>query len=134
MAIIINNKFVLDSIPKQIGFKFPLNGNAVFNTTTDVRDQLNANIINFLRTEKSERVFNTRFGAGLRQYVFEAITDQNFESLKNYLKSSINRNFPNLQVLKIDLFKSNTQDNSIMIELFYNIINFGNNSVKVILQ
>ena len=72
---------------EQIGFKFPLNAPAVFNPTYDVKDQLNANITNFLMTNQNERVFNTKFGLPLRKYVFEAMTDQNFETLKMFLKS-----------------------------------------------
>ena len=98
MAIILKNKFVLDnySNSKQIGFKFPLNAPAVFNPTYNVKDQLNANIINFLMTNQNERVFNTKFGLPLKKYVFEAMTEQNFETLKMFLKSSVSRAFPNL--------------------------------------
>ena len=136
MAIILKNKFVLDnySNSKQIGFKFPLNAPAVFNPTYDVKDQLNANITNFLMTNQNERVFNTKFGLPLRKYVFEAMTDQNFETLKMFLKSSVSRAFPNVQIYKIDFLQSQTKENVLMIDMYYNILNFGSNSVKIVLQ
>lgn len=136
MAIILKNKFVLDnySNSKQIGFQFPLNAPAVFTPTYTVKEQLNANIINFLMTNQNERIFNNGFGLPLKKYVFEAMTDQNFETLKMFLKSSVAKAFPNVQIYKIDFLQSNLKENVLMIEMFYNILNFGDNSVRVVLQ
>ena len=64
MARIIANKFPIDTeARKTVGFGFPLNGDAVFKPTYQTKDQIQANLINYLLTNKSERVFNPNFGA-----------------------------------------------------------------------
>jgi hypothetical protein len=69
MATLINQKYPLDlEARKAIGYGFPLNGNAVFKPTYQTRDQIKANLINYLLTNKKERVFNPNFGADLRFY------------------------------------------------------------------
>ena len=67
MARIIQSKFPIDLKPsKAIGFGFPLNGDAVFVPTFFTRDQIKANMVNYLLTNKGERVFRPNFGADLR--------------------------------------------------------------------
>ena len=54
MATVVSKKFPLDipNSPSQqnatgIGVSFPFNGDAVFNTTFQTRDQIRTNLINF---------------------------------------------------------------------------------------
>ena len=72
MAQIIANKIPIDlNARKAVGFGFPLNGNAVFVPTYQTKNQIQANLINYLLTNKNERVFNPSFGADLRSLVFK---------------------------------------------------------------
>ena len=72
MAQIIQNKYPIDTeARKAVGFGFPLNGNAVFVPTYQTRDQIKANLVNYLLTNRGERVFNPNFGADLRNLLFE---------------------------------------------------------------
>ena len=49
MARIIQSKFPIDLQPSRaVGFGFPLNGDAVFVPTFFTRDQIKANMINYL--------------------------------------------------------------------------------------
>ena len=62
MARILQNRYPIDSNDrKAVGFGFPLNGPAVFVPTFTTRDQTKANLINYLLTNKGERVFNQNF-------------------------------------------------------------------------
>ena len=77
MARIIQNKYPIDlNARKAVGFGFPLNGDAVFVPTYQTKDQIRANLVNYLLTNRGERVFNPNFGADLRALLFENILDQ----------------------------------------------------------
>ena len=54
-----------------IGVAFPLNGNAVFNSSYTTQDQAKSNLINVLLTEPGERVMEPNFGVGLKKLLFE---------------------------------------------------------------
>ena len=94
MAQIIQNKYPIDTeARKAVGFGFPLNGNAVFVPTYQTRDQIKANLVNYLLTNRGERVFNPNFGADLRNLLFENILDTtNFKYLKKCQKKLLTNN------------------------------------------
>jgi len=82
MAQIIQNKYPIDQEDrKAVGFGFPLNGDAVFVPTYQTRDQIRANLINYLLTNLGERVFRPSFGANLRNLLFENIIDDTLDEL-----------------------------------------------------
>ena len=82
MARIIQSKFPIDLTPSvAVGYGFPLNGEAVFIPTYTTREQIKANLINYLLTNKGERIFNPNFGADLRNLLFEGILESTQEEL-----------------------------------------------------
>ena len=94
MAQIIANKNPIDSQPRRaVGFGFPLNGNAVFVPTYQTRDQIKANLVNFLLTNKGERVFNPNFGADLRSTLFEQLENSTLEELSEQIQEYIGVQF-----------------------------------------
>ena len=70
-----------------LGFSLPMSGNAVFNPTYTTRDVVRANLINWLLTNKGERVFRPNFGADLRNLLFEQILDITSDELKANIQS-----------------------------------------------
>jgi phage baseplate assembly protein W len=134
MARLIPKKFPDDLEERQtIGFDFPLNGNAVFNPTTQTKDQIKANLINYLLTNTNERVFNPNFGANLRNILFESI-DTSIEELQDRVQRQVNSLFPEVQIqdLQITPFPD---ENSISLEIKYiiNILNI-EDDVTIIVQ
>ena len=90
MARIIQNKWPIDlQKSRAIGFGFPLNGDAVFVPTYFTRDQIKANLVNYLLTNKGERVFKPNFGADLRSLLFENMQDISNAELKNTIQDDI---------------------------------------------
>ena len=74
MARLIASKNPIDLQPSRaVGFGFPINGDAVFVPTFTTREQTKANLLNYLLTNKGERVFRPNFGANLRNLLFENI-------------------------------------------------------------
>lgn len=135
MARIIQSKFPIDLQPSRaVGFGFPLNGDAVFVPTFFTRDQIKANMINYLLTNKEERVFRPNFGADLRNLLFENILDVTTEDLKSNIQNDISVFFPNVEVVEIE-FNNQPDDNTINFNLKYRIVNFGiEDSVNILLQ
>ena len=135
MARIIQSKFPIDLQPSRaVGFGFPLNGDAVFVPTFFTRDQIKANMINYLLTNKGERVFSPDFGADLRALLFEQILDVTTDDLKTNIQSDISQFFPNVEVVEIE-FNNQPDENTINFTLKYRIVNFGiEDSVNILLQ
>ena len=128
MAQIIDKKFPLDQQKRKIvGFGFPLNGNAVFKPTYTTTDQIKANLINYLLTNKGERVFNN-FGANLREFIHEASIDNTLEGLEERIQTSISRYFPSVLINNVTFNRQNNTDsitNVITLSLNYTIQDFG---------
>tara|TARA_R100000734_G_C3248988_1_gene51166 strand:- start:159 stop:566 length:408 start_codon:yes stop_codon:yes gene_type:complete len=135
MARIIQSKFPIDLKPsKAIGFGFPLNGDAVFVPTFFTRDQIKANMVNYLLTNKGERVFRPNFGADLRNLLFDQILDVTTDDLKNMIQDDIIRFFPNVVVKEI-IFDNKPDRNEVNFTLTYQIENFGvEDEINILLQ
>jgi len=98
MAFGAVKKYPLDlSARKAIGVSLPFNGNAVFKPTFTTKDAIRNNLINYLLTNPGERVFNAEYGAGLRKFIFENITQGNISDIQNYIESIITKYFPNIE-------------------------------------
>ena len=135
MAQIIQNKYPIDTEARRaVGFGFPLNGDAVFVPTYQTRDQIKANLVNYLLTNRGERVFNPNFGANLRNLLFENISDTTTEELEGRIQSDINTFFPEVQVKQV-IFDNIPDSNTINFTLTYQIVVFGiEESVNILLQ
>jgi phage baseplate assembly protein W len=112
MAIRIQNKNPLD-INKRVavGVSIPFNNNSVFTSTYTTIDQTKYNIINYLLTNNDERVLNPNFGANIRAFLFEDITEPNLRALEMKLQNDIPLYFSNVTITRLNfvpLYDSNT--------------------------
>ena len=135
MAQIIANKNPIDSQPRRaVGFGFPLNGNAVFVPTYQTRDQIKANLVNFLLTNKGERVFNPNFGADLRSTLFEQLENSTLEELSEQIQEYIGVQFPTIVVEDI-AFTPQEDKNTLFFTLTYTVVLLGfRDEVNILLQ
>ena len=118
MAFNVRRINPLDLQPrKAVGVALPFQGRAVFNSTYTSKDATKANLINFFLTGKNERVFNTDFGAGLRNELFENITPEKIEQLRLNITENLKLYFPRVIVKRLELTATPDQ----------NIINFALN-------
>ena len=125
MARIIQNKWPIDlQKSRAIGFGFPLNGDAVFVPTYFTRDQIKANLVNYLLTNKGERVFKPNFGANLRSFIAEGINDGTTSALEQRITDGITTNFPSIEVLSMN-FDNQTDRNTMNFTLNYEVRNIG---------
>tara|TARA_Y100000389_G_scaffold172439_1_gene180841 strand:- start:955 stop:1362 length:408 start_codon:yes stop_codon:yes gene_type:complete len=125
MARILQNRYPIDSTErKAVGFGFPMNGPAVFVPTFTTREQTKSNLINYLLTNKGERVFNPMFGADLRNLLFENVQDRTTDELQERIQNDIKTYFPQVDIKEIN-FNNQPDRNTINFTLIYTIINFG---------
>ena len=122
MAVQIAYQHPLD-IDKRvaIGVSIPFNGPAVFNSVYLTNDQVKSNIINFILTNKGERVFQPSYGADLRRFIFEGITINNLKGLEIKLTNDIQNNFPNVIIKNLTLSQVSYQENAIQLDIVYTL-------------
>jgi len=135
MAQIIANKNPIDSQPrKAVGFGFPINGDAVFVPTYTTRNQIKANLVNFLLTNKGERVFRPNYGADLRSQVFELLESDSLENLELIISEHIQNQFPTVEVKEIK-FDPQPDNNTLFFSLTYTVVLLGfEDTVNILLQ
>tara|TARA_R110000796_G_scaffold207565_2_gene323881 strand:- start:759 stop:1166 length:408 start_codon:yes stop_codon:yes gene_type:complete len=125
MARIIQNKFPIDLTPSvAVGFGFPMDGNAVFTPTFTTREQTKSNILNYLLTNKGERVFNPMFGGDLRNLLFEMIEETTQDELLLMIQDQIGQYFPTVVIEEIK-FENQPDINLVNFIMTYQIVNFG---------
>ena len=107
-----------------VGVSIPFNAPGVFTTTYTTQIATRSNLINFFLTNKNERYLNPTFGGNIRAFIFEQIAAANIEGLKDDLNSLLGIYFPNIQVKELNII-SNTNENTISVEMTYNILGTG---------
>ena len=88
---------------KAVGIALPFSGRAVFNSTYQTKDAIRNNLINFFLTGKNERVFNLNFGAGLRNLLFENITQDRIDEIRELILENLQLYFPRVIVRNLTL-------------------------------
>jgi phage baseplate assembly protein W len=105
-----------------VGVNLPFSGPAVFISNYQTKDAIKNNLINFFLTNPGERVLNPMFGGGLRAFIFEQITLDNLNFLREDINQKLALYFPN--VIVEDLTVTGNPDlNTINVTLKYSIIN-----------
>tara|TARA_R110000744_G_scaffold368462_1_gene478351 strand:- start:1671 stop:2090 length:420 start_codon:yes stop_codon:yes gene_type:complete len=105
-----------------VGVNLPFNGNAVFISNFQTQEAIKNNLINFFLTNPGDRFLNPSFGGGLRDFIFEQITNDNMGFLEQDITDKIQLFFPNIIVTLLNILK-NDDFNLINIELNYEVAN-----------
>jgi phage baseplate assembly protein W len=125
MAIRINNKPVIDTKPDYaVGIDLPLNADNVFYSNYTTAEAIKYNLINFLLTNKGERVFNPTFGANLQSMIFSQSTQTNIESVEANVRNQISLYFPSVVINQL-LFTPYPDQNLLVITFKYSIPTLG---------
>jgi len=135
MAYGLKKISVVDLKPSTgIGVSLPFSSTNVFQTVYTTKDQTKYNLINFLLTDPRERPFNPNFGAGLRARLFEQIDIDTFDDIQQSLKTQIENNFPNVQIVNLDV-TGQPDYNIINIKFSYRLLRSNeNDSVTLTIQ
>ena len=138
MAYRIENNNPLDLDYKlAVGVSVPFVGSiisgsdAVFSSTYTTTEQLRSDIINYILTNKNERVLNPNYGSDLRRFIFQNITGINLNNLKLQIIDGLKANFP--QIITNNVTITPDHDiNSINIVIDYSFAG-NNNSIDITL-
>ena len=120
---LFRNVDILDLKPSTgVGIKIPFDGATGIKTTFTTQDSIKSNLLNFLLTGKRERVLNPGFGSGLRELMFQPITDELRGDMENLIIGGVNEFFPNIQIndLTIDFIQN---ESKVIVNLNYSVIN-----------
>ena len=138
MAEIISNRVPIDSNKRRaVGFKLPMDGNAVFIPTYTTRDQIKSNLINYMLTNKGERYMNPEFGSNLRALLFQQIDDGDLDDLLTEIQLNVNTQFPTVEVKELFFDKSNESKdrNEINFTMTYQVKILGiEDELQILLQ
>ena len=125
MAFGAKKIFPIDQRPgTAVGIAIPFNAPAVFFSTYTTQDAIRNNLLNFFLTNQTERYLNNLFGANLRAFIFEQITNNNLDGLKENIQSLIAQYFTNIRVDSLNILQQ-PDYNEITVDLKYSIINTG---------
>lgn len=125
MAYNLRNINVLDLRPSTgIGVALPFNTPGVFKTVYTTKEQIKYNIINFLLTDRRERIFNPSFGANIRASLFQQLSEETLDDLDNTIRTGLVEYFPNITVTNLT-FRVEPDENLLNIQFSYSINNTG---------
>ena len=109
-----------------IGVNLPFSAPGVFEPNYQTKQAIKNNLINYFLTNPGERIQNPTFGAGLRNFIFTQIEQENLDFIKEDVQTKINQNFDNIDVSEIEVLRS-VSENTIQIKITYNVQNTGIN-------
>jgi len=125
MAYRVANQFPIDTkARKAVGVAVPFSQPWVFTSTYTTKDAIKSNLINYFLTNRNERVFNPSFGGNLRAFIFEQITNQTTDALKEQIQSDLQRYFSLIQIRNLEILAAEDY-NTVQVILTYSVINFG---------
>jgi phage baseplate assembly protein W len=121
MAFGAQKIFPIDTKPgTAIGVSLNFNNPGVFESTYLTKDAIKNNLINFFLTNQPERYLNPTFGGNLRNFIFEQITANNLDFLKQDIQNQIGLYFPSVIVARLDVVEY-PDINQVVVTLKYTI-------------
>ena len=114
-----------DDSDAYFGLTFPLRYKAgstgFFPRAKNVIEQASSNIKNLLLTRKGERVGQPNFGSDLFNVIFEQITEDTFDTVKQTITDAIETWLPYVTIEDIKVFTENENPNTIIVNLEFSV-------------
>lgn len=115
---------------KGLGISIPFDGNTGINITYDSKEAIRSNLLNFLLTNKRERILNPNIGSTIREQIFEQVTEESLNNVKDIIITNINDYFPQVLLENLNIIPNN---NEISIYIKYSIKNTNiNDDIQII--
>jgi phage baseplate assembly protein W len=106
-----------------LGVSIPFSNSSVFSSTYTTQETVKNNLINYFLTNPGEIPLNPTFGAGLRAFLFEQISEITVSNVKSFVQTKLNMAFPMVQVNSLEVLTDQQDNNSIIIKLKYSVLN-----------
>jgi len=116
-----------------IGVSIPFNGTAVFNPIFITSDQIKSNIINYILTNKGEKLFQPNYGADLRRMIFENINENNLKALEIKLVNDLQDTFPSVEVQSLVFSQPTYQEYALQLDITYSFFSNDSQNIQIIL-
>ena len=105
-----------------IGVNIPFSGPSVFTSNYLTSQAIKNNLINYFLTNPGEIPLNPTFGGGLRTFIFQQISENSLDGLKENVSLKLETYFPNVIINSLDVLKRD-DENSVVVQLKYSIAN-----------
>jgi phage baseplate assembly protein W len=105
-----------------VGVDIPFTAQGVFKPNYTTAAAIKNNLINYFLTNPGERPLNPTFGGGLRAFIFEQITTNNLDFLRENIESQITNVFPNINIGDLEVLQQE-EINQITVSLSYSVTN-----------
>ena len=105
-----------------VGVNLPFSGPSVFESNYLTSDAIKNNLINYFLTNPGERPLNPTFGGGLRSFIFQQISENSLDGLKENVSLKLETYFPNVIINSLDVLKKD-DENAVVVQLKYSIAN-----------
>ena len=105
-----------------VGVNLPFSGPSVFTSNYLTSQAIKNNLINYFLTNPGERPLNPTFGGGLRAFIFQQISENSLDGLKENVSLKLETYFPNVIINSLDVLKRD-DENSVVVQLKYSIAN-----------
>lgn len=113
----------LDLSPsKGVGIQIPFDGPTGLNITYTTKDAVKSNILNFFLTGKKERIMNPIFGAGIREQLFEQISQDTAQNIEDIISFGLQEYFPQIRLNNLSV-NASPDENLIQVYFSYSILN-----------
>ena len=125
MAFGAQQQFPNDLRPRVgIGVDLPFSNGNGFTPNFTTQEAIKYNLINFFLTNPGERPGNPAFGGGLRDFVFEQLSTENLDFLKDDIGNKLTNFFPDVLVNEVSL-SGDVDRNEVIINIKYAVANTG---------
>ena len=125
MAVGAVRKFPNDTRQRVgIGVDIPFSSGGVFTPNYTTKEAIKNNIINYFLTNPGERPANPLFGGGLRNFIFEQISFENLDFLKEDINTKLQQFFPDVVINELEVI-GNEDQNEVVVNLQYAVSNTG---------
>lgn len=123
MAYLVRNVDILDLQPSTgVGIKIPFDGQTGISTTYTTKDAIKSNLLNFLLTGKRERIMNPSFGSGLREVIFQPLSQDTITQVENLIAGGVENFFPQVIINNLDV-QLEQETSTLVITLGYSVQN-----------
>ena len=106
-----------------LGVSIPFSNTSVFSSTYTTQEAVKTNLINYFLTNPGEIPLNPSFGAGLRNFLFEQISNVTVDNVRAFVQSKLEIAFPMIQIDSLQVLTTQQDNNSLIIQLEYYIPN-----------
>ena len=105
-----------------VGVNLPFSGPSVFTSNYLTSQAIKNNLINYFLTNPGEIPLNPTFGGGLRSFIFQQISENSLDGLKENVSLKLETYFPNVIINSLDVLKRD-DENAVVVQLKYSIAN-----------